>query len=163
MSSDVLQLSDIFVTMRWDNSVIMVPSDNEHSWVLLLFDGVKWRIFHYKVNITLISWDTSILFTPCCTHCKLIKPKHICNRDTSDDWGKQVWSLICNGSYECSSIRATLNAQMVSVSVSSLNEIFSGSYEIVITILLFVIGSISMPFLAIFSTTSNTSYNIDNV
>jgi len=54
IAGDVLELSDVFVGMKWDDAIVVVGSGYKHGWVSLLSNVMKRGIFDNVVDSSLL-------------------------------------------------------------------------------------------------------------
>jgi len=54
IAGDVLELSDVFVGMKWDDAIVVVGSRHEHGWVSLLPYVVERRVFDDVVECAIL-------------------------------------------------------------------------------------------------------------
>ena len=72
----VLEFGDVLVGMKWHNSVVVVASRDEHGWVLLFLDVVKWRPVDQEVESAFLVW-VAVFGLPEVATGELVESEHI--------------------------------------------------------------------------------------
>lgn len=144
VTGSVLKLCNVFVSVQGYNSVIMVSSSDEHSWILLGLDVVKWRILQEEVDVTLLI-STSIIRGPSMTNSELMESEHVSDRHLTNCGSKEILPLIGSCSNKKTAIGSTIYHKIVSISETFLDQKLSCCNEIIKSVLLVLFDALLVP------------------
>jgi len=102
----ILQFSNVFVRMKWNNSIIVITSRDKHGWILLFLDIVKWGPVDQEVEWALLI-RIAILWLPEVTTCELVESEHVCNWNLWNCTRQKIRSLVSRCSNQGTSIWAS--------------------------------------------------------
>lgn len=101
----VLEFGDVLVGMKWHNSIVVVAGRDEHGWVLLFLDVVKWRPVDQEVECALLVW-VAVFRLPEVATGELVEPKHVRHWHLWNSTSKKLRSLVRGNSNERTAIRS---------------------------------------------------------
>lgn len=110
----VLELGDVLVGVKWDDSVVVVCSGDQHGWVLLLSHVVERRVTDQEVVRSWLVW-VPVFCLPEMTTCEFVEAEHVCDWHLWDRAGEEVRPLVGRDCDEGTSVGPTQRDQMLVV------------------------------------------------
>lgn len=151
-TSQMLQLSHIFIRVRWRHPLILIRCLHEHRRIYLFFHVVEWRILGDEV---VFEGDFSITKLTRLIRAQLVLVviKHVSERHLADASGEEVWFLIRTNRHNEAAVGVANDDCLVwSRVLLDILNILSSSYEIIEAALLALFQGGCVPLLSELST-----------
>eukprot|EP00049_Salpingoeca_infusionum_P018526 m.357639 g.357639 ORF g.357639 m.357639 type:complete len:371 (-) comp17888_c0_seq1:1171-2283(-) len=162
-SNYVLQSGNELERVKGNHTVIMVTSSQKNTWVLSIFawlDILERRDLVQPLKLFFVI-RAPIVSDPCMSYGKAVKAKHIHDTNLTDGHTKQFRALVDACTNKKPTITSTLDRKVLRGSVLLSNQVLCTALKVIEAVLLDGQRSCLVPFLAVFTSSTNVGNGND--